>query len=799
MGGQTQQNNVAATALYDHPSNAGLAGDAGDAVMARWLQSAGLQHLASTGVDQRMLPNLLMQGYGAQSMEEKQRLFKLMRNLNLNGESASDPYTPTAQSPGGFGSSDGFYSPEFRGDFGAGLLDLHSMDDTELLTEHVISEPFEVSPFMSGVNKAFHSDNDQQQKALPEADTTAGFFTIEKETNARENNVAKIKVVVRKRPLNKKEVARKEDDVVTVSDNDCLTVHEPKLKVDLTAYVEKHEFCFDVVLDEYVTNDQVYRATVEPIIPTIFQHTKATCFAYGQTGSGKTYTMQPLPLRAAEDLVRLLHQPIYRSQKFKLWLSFFEIYGGKLFDLLGDRRKLCMREDGRQQVCIVGLQEFEVSDVQIVKEYIERGNSARSTGSTGANEESSRSHAILQLVVKKHNEVKESRRNNDGNESKAGKVVGKISFIDLAGSERGADTTDNDRQTRIEGAEINKSLLALKECIRALDNDQIHIPFRGSKLTEVLRDSFVGNSRTVMISCISPNAGSCEHTLNTLRYADRVKSLSKSGNTKKDQSAGLIPSSAPTLAVSAGAGDAYEQPQESKMLDTNRRAMEKESTSYIPSSDFDKQPSRFGSNLTVKVWEESGANSGGMERDRVEVKNIPAGQKLYSTTNLQSSADVVDKVPKVSPPRRKAYRDEKPEKLERPGNLSRKDVARVDPSSTSYRQQSTSTPTKSVGSRQNEVSSPPRDENINEILEEEEALIAAHRKEVEDTMEIVREEMKLLAEVDQPGSRIDNYVTQLSFVLSRKAASLVSLQARLARFQHRLKEQEILSRKRVPR
>ena len=107
-----------------------------------------------------------------------------------------------------------------------------------------------------------------------------------------------------------------------------------------------------------------------------------------------------------------------------------------------------MREDGRQQVCIVGLQEFEVSDVQIVKEFIEKGNAARSTGSTGANEESSRSHAILQLVVKRHNEVKESRRNNDGNEVKSGKVVGKISFIDLAGSERGADTTDNDRQTR---------------------------------------------------------------------------------------------------------------------------------------------------------------------------------------------------------------------------------------------------------------------------------------------------------------------------------------------------------------
>lgn len=99
-----------------------------------------------------------------------------------------------------------------------------------------------------------------------------------------------------------------------------------------------------------------------------------------------------------------------------------------------------------------------------------------------------------------------------------------MSFIDLAGSERGADTFDNDRQTRIEGAEINKSLLALKECIRALDGGAGHVPFRGSKLTEVLRDSFVGaQARTVMIANISPGSSSVEHTLNTLRYADRVK------------------------------------------------------------------------------------------------------------------------------------------------------------------------------------------------------------------------------------------------------------------------------------
>lgn len=835
-----QSNAAAATALYDHTAgagtlhNAGPTNGAGDAVTARWLQSAGLQHLASplasTAIDNRLLPNLLMQGYGAQSAEEKQRLFKLMRNLNFNGESGSEPYTPTAQTSGG-AASEGFYSPEFRGDFGAGLLDLHAMDDTELLSEHVMSEPFEPSPFMPGGMKSFEDElnltSGGQQSGQPDQDASVPLAQSEKEST-KENNVAKIKVVVRKRPLNKKELSRKEDDIVTVYDNAYLTVHEPRVKVDLTAYVEKHEFCFDAVLDEHVHNDEVYWATVEPIIPLIFERTKATCFAYGQTGSGKTFTMQPLPIRAAEDLVRLLHQPVYRNQRFKLWLSYFEIYGGKLFDLLSERKKLCMREDGRQQVCIVGLQEFEVSDVQIVKEYIERGNATRSTGSTGANEESSRSHAILQLVVKKHSEVKDSRgRNiNDGNESRSGKVVGKISFIDLAGSERGADTTDNDRQTRIEGAEINKSLLALKECIRALDNDQIHIPFRGSKLTEVLRDSFVGNSRTVMISCISPNAGSCEHTLNTLRYADRVKSLSKGGNSRKDQPVNLLPptnkdvSSSSSTLVSAGVDDIHEQRQEVKITDTGRRAMEKESfsyiheqrqevkltdtgrravdkesISYIPTPDFDKHPANFSSSNPITIREEKGMASSSIDRERFEMNNSYGdsySQKM--SYQSQNSVDAEEKVQKVSPPRRKLNKDEKSEKL---GNWLKKGGG-SDLSTTSSKQKNTGNfNTSNVGSRHTEPEVP--DGNINAILEEEEALIAAHRKEIEDTMEIVREEMKLLAEVDRPGSLIDNYVTQLSFVLSRKAASLVSLQARLARFQHRLKEQEILSRKRVPR
>lgn len=108
--------------------------------------------------------------------------------------------------------------------------------------------------------------------------------------------------------------------------------------------------------------------------------------------------------------------------------------------------------------------------------------------------------------------------------------IGKLSFIDLAGSERGADRGETDLKTRMEGAEINKSLLALKECIRALDQDKRHTPFRQSKLTQVLKDSFVGNSRTCMIATVSPNQSNSEHTLNTLRYADRVKELKNGGN-----------------------------------------------------------------------------------------------------------------------------------------------------------------------------------------------------------------------------------------------------------------------------
>nr|VZI41913.1 unnamed protein product [Spirometra erinaceieuropaei] len=203
-------------------------------------------------------------------------------------------------------------------------------------------------------------------------------------TIADDIEVHQICVCVRKRPMNKKELARREIDVLTIPNKQQVLVHEPKTKVDLTKYLENQSFRFDYAFDETADNTLVYR-----------------------------YTAQPL------------------------------------------------------------------------------------------------------LILKK-------RTSN--------KLFGKFSLIDLAGNERGADTSSSDRITRMEGAEINKSLLALKECIRALGRKGTHLPFRASKLTQVLRDSFIGDrSRTCMIAMVSPGISCCEHTLNTLRYADRVKELGPGG------------------------------------------------------------------------------------------------------------------------------------------------------------------------------------------------------------------------------------------------------------------------------
>uniref|UniRef100_A0A8C5IAC4 Kinesin-like protein n=1 Tax=Gouania willdenowi TaxID=441366 RepID=A0A8C5IAC4_GOUWI len=316
----------------------------------------------------------------------------------------------------------------------------------------------------------------------------------------------RICVCVRKRPLNKKELAIKDLDVITIPSKDVVMVHEPKQKVDLTRFLENQTFRFDYAFDDTSNNEMVYRFTAGPLVETIFEGGMATCFAYGQTGSGKTHTMggdfsgknqdcsKGIYALAARDVFLMLKKPKYRKFDLQVYATFFEIYSGKVFDLLNGKMKLKVLEDGKQQVNVVGLREKEVKLINML-----------TSGKTSANAHSSRSHAVFQIIL---------RRNE--------KMHGKFSLVDLAGNERGADTSSADRQTRLEGAEINKSLLALKECIRALGRNQAHCPFRASKLTQVLRDSFIGeNSRTCMIATISPGMTCCENTLNTLRYANR--------------------------------------------------------------------------------------------------------------------------------------------------------------------------------------------------------------------------------------------------------------------------------------
>ncbi|XP_074543857.1 kinesin-like protein KIF2C isoform X2 [Halichoeres trimaculatus] len=369
----------------------------------------------------------------------------------------------------------------------------------------------------------------------------------------------RICVCVRKRPLNKQEIMKKEIDVVSVPGRGALLVHEPKQKVDLTKYLDNQVFHFDYSFDETSTNDLVYKFTAKPLVQSIFEGGMATCFAYGQTGSGKTHTMggdfsgrqqnsaKGIYALAAQDIFANLNYRRYSHLDLCVYVSFFEIYNGKVYDLLNKKAKLRVLEDDRQQVQVVGLEEVCVSTAEEVIRMIQMGSSCRTSGQTSANANSSRSHAILQIVLRCNN--------------RARTLHGKFSLVDLAGNERGTDVSSNDRSTLVETAEINRSLLALKECIRSLGMNSEHIPFRMSTLTKVLRDSFIGeNSRTCMIAMVSPGMASCEYTMNTLRYADRVKELN--GNSKATAASNVqepMDSSTEESAVDTSVYDAISQ------------------------------------------------------------------------------------------------------------------------------------------------------------------------------------------------------------------------------------------------
>eukprot|EP00826_Nyctotherus_ovalis_P065832 TRINITY_DN9691_c0_g3_i2.p1 TRINITY_DN9691_c0_g3~~TRINITY_DN9691_c0_g3_i2.p1 ORF type:complete len:818 (-),score=217.45 TRINITY_DN9691_c0_g3_i2:41-2494(-) len=248
----------------------------------------------------------------------------------------------------------------------------------------------------------------------------------------------------------------------------------------------------------------------------------ATCFAYGTTGSGKTYTiLGDLNTHGGEKgiselVVEYLFGKVGREKECVVKMSYLEIYNEQVKDLLGDcLDPLIIMEDPIKGVMVPGLSEYTVDSPKTLISHIQQGNNRRTTGETSANQFSSRSHAILQLSL-------ERRRS-------AAHTFSKLSLIDLAGSERAARAHSRGLR-HVEGARINCSLLALGECIKVLSDRRkvgAFVPYRNSKLTRLLKESLGGNTKTVMVACVSPVLSCYEETINTLKYAERAKKIKK--------------------------------------------------------------------------------------------------------------------------------------------------------------------------------------------------------------------------------------------------------------------------------
>ena len=251
----------------------------------------------------------------------------------------------------------------------------------------------------------------------------------------------------------------------------------------------------------------------------------ATVFAYGATGCGKTHTITGTIQEPG--VIFLTMQELFEritdrteDKVTEVSLSYLEIYNETIRDLLvpgGSKQGLMLREDANQAVSVAGLSSHHPQNVQEVMDMIVRGNEYRTMSPTEANATSSRSHAVLQI------NVSQKDRNADVNEPH---TMATLSIIDLAGSER-ASATKNRGERLIEGANINKSLLALGSCINALcdPRKRNHVPYRNSKLTRLLKFSLGGNCKTVMIVCVSPSSQHFDETQNTLRYANRAKNI----------------------------------------------------------------------------------------------------------------------------------------------------------------------------------------------------------------------------------------------------------------------------------
>lgn len=351
----------------------------------------------------------------------------------------------------------------------------------------------------------------------------------------------RMRVYVRVRPENEREVRGDCRKVVEPID-DQLCVFDPVFEEEQYFYRGKVykepgrkqnkniQFHFDRVFDEESSNVDVYEAVTKKFITSFLEGYNCAVFAYGATGSGKTHTMLGTPdnpgviFYTTMELFRMIDDKS-EDEQLELSISYFEIYNEMVFDLLAPTmgKQLAVREDPKRGVVVANLSVHQPKDAQHLLEMLEFGNRNRTQHPTDANAESSRSHAVFQAFLK---------RRDFSSSQEMSIQLSKMSLIDLAGSERASVAYRDNREKSVqrEGSNINKSLLALGNCINALaqrdpKKKASHIPYRNSKLTLLLRDSLGGNCHTAMIAAVSPSSLSYDDTHNTLTYANRAKGI----------------------------------------------------------------------------------------------------------------------------------------------------------------------------------------------------------------------------------------------------------------------------------
>uniref|UniRef100_A0A3Q3WQ02 Kinesin-like protein n=1 Tax=Mola mola TaxID=94237 RepID=A0A3Q3WQ02_MOLML len=325
---------------------------------------------------------------------------------------------------------------------------------------------------------------------------------------------------------------------------------ETKLKIGDDTSVFAYDYCFwsmdESQKEKFAGQDVVFQCLGESLLDNAFMGYNACIFAYGQTGSGKSYTMmgsaeQPgLIPRLCSSLFNRTVQEAQEGESFTVEVSYMEIYNEKVRDLLdpkGSRQALRVREHNVFGPYVDGLSRLAVASYKDIESLMSEGNKSRTVAATNMNEESSRSHAVFNIIL--------THKLMDLQSGTCGEKVSKLSLVDLAGSERAAKTGAAGERLK-EGSNINKSLSTLGLVISALAdqgagrNKSKFVPYRDSVLTWLLKDSLGGNSRTAMVATISPAADNYDETLSTLRYANRAKNIVNHAVVNEDPNARII-------------------------------------------------------------------------------------------------------------------------------------------------------------------------------------------------------------------------------------------------------------------